>query len=323
MQKGREKAKESLRQSVDRDGLDVPSVMSAAATEVPQPLAGNKMALYLPLAESNLDRAHVEEPLDPAEARDLISEWKRKGLESVYSGVDVSSAMNLNATHRPRFKAAPLTSCAPQDGMGKMYSVSSCGKSKSQDSASMTSVDTFQKNGRVPSFSGVPLHGREGGGQSRTRSNSSLRLSAYSSCDLSKQEVTNLTSIKPLTTPRYSTGDARKLLSELRAIVKGDIFAAHPAVRDILESANTVRLQESVWDVSLFLLYSPLGWGSNCSVLVPVMLTIFLQLSFAVVVVLFSVNSETDPRLSRVISHGGSKTLTAMCWSPCATVTLL
>eukprot|EP00450_Noctiluca_scintillans_P011930 CAMPEP_0194497918 /NCGR_PEP_ID=MMETSP0253-20130528/14712_1 /TAXON_ID=2966 /ORGANISM="Noctiluca scintillans" /LENGTH=493 /DNA_ID=CAMNT_0039339483 /DNA_START=40 /DNA_END=1517 /DNA_ORIENTATION=- len=85
------------------------------------------------------------------------------------------------------------------------------------------------------------------------------------------------------------------VLSELRAMVQGDIFGTHPAVKEMFEKANTTSLKESVWDVSLFLLYSPLGRGTNCSVLLPVILTIFLQLSFASVVVLFIVNSEAGP----------------------------
>jgi len=110
-------------------------------------------------------------------------------------------------------------------------------------------------------------------------------------------DVVKMTSVTPNTQRCSNTRRAsvNGILSELRAIVRGDIFGTHPAVKEIFEKANTTRLKESVWDVSLFLLYSPLGRGTNCSVLLPVILTTFLQLSFASVVVLFIVNSEAGP----------------------------
>lgn len=119
------------------------------------------------------------------------------------------------------------------------------------------------------------------------------KMSAYSSSGTGIEKMISFTPIPRVRTQRVS--GVAGILSELRAIVEGEIFGTHPAVKEIFESANTVRLKESVWDASLFLLYSPLGRGTNCTVLVPVILTMFLQMSFTGVVSLFIVNSETSP----------------------------
>merc|ERR1712136_476977 len=81
----------------------------------------------------------------------------------------------------------------------------------------------------------------------------------------------------------------------LRAIVQGDDFQTHPAVKEIYEDARSVTLQGSVWDLTLFMFYRPLGKSTNWPFLYPVILTVTLQVSFLSIVVLFIVSSEDPP----------------------------
>jgi len=85
------------------------------------------------------------------------------------------------------------------------------------------------------------------------------------------------------------------VLADLRNVVEGEIMGAHPAVQELFESANTVRLEESVWDVALFTFYTPMGRATNYAVILPILLTMFLQVCFTCVVVLFIMDSEDAP----------------------------
>lgn len=94
---------------------------------------------------------------------------------------------------------------------------------------------------------------------------------------------------------RQSFASVGNILSDLRHIVQGEILGAHPAVKEIYRKAHTVQLKDSVWDVTLFIFYRPLGRGTNMSVVIPLLLTIFLQVSFLCVVVVCIVRKEDTP----------------------------
>ena len=86
-----------------------------------------------------------------------------------------------------------------------------------------------------------------------------------------------------------------KVYTQLRVIVNGDIFGTHPAVKEIYNKGRSVKLKESVWDVTLFMFYRPLGRSTNWSVLCPIVFTVLLQVSFLHVVVRCIVHSEDTP----------------------------
>ena len=131
-----------------------------------------------------------------------------------------------------------------------------------------------------------------------------------------RKRVSRVSRVSLRSLPNFS--GVGSILEDLRAVVEGEIMSTHPAVQEIFSSANTVHLRPSVWDVALFMAYTPLGRGTNAAVILPLMLTMFLQISFTCVVVLFIMNSEDAPW---TLTEGfetwrqsvGNETLKAVC----------
>lgn len=114
-----------------------------------------------------------------------------------------------------------------------------------------------------------------------TPTDGSIRLSCTG------ESVTETVVHEPRDRSRFGRGSVRpsfanvgNILSDLRAIIHGEILVAHPAVKEIYNSAHKVKLRDSVWDAALFIFYRPLGTRTNLCVVLPVVLTIFLQVSF-------------------------------------------
>uniref|UniRef100_A0A7S1AQA9 Uncharacterized protein n=1 Tax=Noctiluca scintillans TaxID=2966 RepID=A0A7S1AQA9_NOCSC len=84
-------------------------------------------------------------------------------------------------------------------------------------------------------------------------------------------------------------------LGELSVVVQGKMLGFDAPVQEIFDSADVVSLKESVWDVALFVFYTPLGKGTNFAVMAPLLLTIFLQVSLTCVVVLFIKSADEEP----------------------------
>jgi len=85
------------------------------------------------------------------------------------------------------------------------------------------------------------------------------------------------------------------MIQGVRALIRSDLFGANAEVQEMFQNANTVQLRESMWDVSLFLFYKPLGWSANLFLLLSVILTILLQTGLCTVILFLETTQRQDP----------------------------
>ena len=149
--------------------------------------------------------------------------------------------------------------------------------------------DLDTSDGRAMGSPAGPAHG--GGGRT------SIRLLEHVADHM--VDMTHMASFNPLKAPLERLASMNHILSDLRAKISGDIFDTHPSVKEILDSASTVHLKQSVWDVTLFVFYRPLGHSTNWTMLIPFVLTVMLQCSFLCGVVAFIVRWEDSPAMLR------------------------
>eukprot|EP00450_Noctiluca_scintillans_P036708 CAMPEP_0194538144 /NCGR_PEP_ID=MMETSP0253-20130528/77598_1 /TAXON_ID=2966 /ORGANISM="Noctiluca scintillans" /LENGTH=97 /DNA_ID=CAMNT_0039384221 /DNA_START=192 /DNA_END=481 /DNA_ORIENTATION=+ len=65
-------------------------------------------------------------------------------------------------------------------------------------------------------------------------------------------------------------------------------------VEKLFHEANTVRLKETVWHVTLFMLYPPLGHATNAMIVLAIIINVLLQISFTFLVVFYISGSGED-----------------------------
>lgn len=83
---------------------------------------------------------------------------------------------------------------------------------------------------------------------------------------------------------KTSSCEPTELFGRIRWNLSGEQFKS-AEVNRLFNEANTVRLKDTVWHATLFLLYPPLGFGTNFMILNCFLINLLIQISFTYMVV--------------------------------------